>query len=646
MRRPLGKYRSFLICFFLIVSTLAVYSPVLKHDFVKYDDDKYVTENQHVSGGISRQSVFWAFTAAHFHMWHPLTTLSNMLDCQLFGLVPGWHHLTSLLFHLANALLLFAVFKRMTGAVWQSAFVAAVFALHPLQVESVAWLSERKTVLSGLFWLLTIYAYVRYTEKLDIVRFLLVFLIFSLSIMTKPIVVTLPCVLLLLDYWPLDRLKFRRQSQSVKKDDKAMAFWRLVLEKLPLFVLSAVLSLITYNAQKGGSVILEMEKLPVNYRLANAIVSYLTYIQKMIWPSQLAVLYPHPGRNFSILAVVISTAILVLLTGLFIYQRRRRYLTVGWLWYLGTLVPVIGLVQAGAQARADRYMYMTMIGLLTIIAWTVSNLVAKWRCLKAFVALGAAVLLLAAAVSTSLQIKHWKNSETLFRHALDVTRNNALMHNNYANLLADSGRTKEAIKHFNRSLEIKPNSPEVHNNLGNALSKLGKADEAMKHYKKALHLKPKFAEAHYNLAVELAKKASNDEAIDEYRRALKIKPDYIDAWSNLGFVLAEQGSFAEAVDCYKKAIEFKPDDIITHGRLALALAELDKIDEAIKHCRIVLKTRPDDIEMHCNIGILLQRQGRIPEAINHYQKALQINPEYAKARNLLKAALDKQKNRK
>ncbi|MHC4649146.1 MAG: tetratricopeptide repeat protein, partial [Planctomycetota bacterium] len=365
----LRKYRLLLISVALVAATLAVYWPVLKYDFVRYDDDRYITENRRITDGITADSVVWAFTKAHYHMWHPLTTLTQMVDCHLFGLDAGRHHLTSLLFHLANTVLLFLVLNRMTGAVWPSAFVAAVFALHPLQVESVAWLAERKNVLSGLFWILTIGAYVRYAQRPGVPGFLLVVLVFGLCIMTKPMVVTLPFVLFLLDYWPLERLQLGgrsgneaancysemegTKSKPAGPDPQRTPFWLLIVEKIPLFVLAAVLSVITFTAQRGGGVMSGLEKLPLKSRAANALISYLTYIEKMIWSSRLAVFYPHPAGNFSVVKASVSAVLLALFTILFLcLWRRRKYLATGWLWYVGTLVPVIGLVQVGAQARA------------------------------------------------------------------------------------------------------------------------------------------------------------------------------------------------------------------------------------------------------------------------------------------------------
>jgi tetratricopeptide (TPR) repeat protein len=548
----------------------------------------------------------------------------------------------------------------MTRALWPSAFVAAVFALHPLQVESVAWIAERKNVLSGLFWMLTIGAYLRYAERPSAFRFLFVILVFALCIMTKPMVVTLPCVLLLLDYWPLGRLQSKPNSEPdvtlaesdhllevepVERNCQQVPLWRLIVEKIPLFVLAAILSVITYNFGRSGGVVSALEKLTLKSRIANALISYLTYIEKLIWPSQLAVFYPHPVSTFSVVRVVISAGLLALLTILFLYFfRRRRYLAVGWLWYLGTLVPVIGLVQAGAQARADRYMYVTMIGLLIIIAWAVKDLVAKWRAVRVLAVLAGAVVLPVATVCTRFQLRHWKDSAALFKRALDVTTNNSFMHNNYANLLGDAGRIEEAAEHYQKALKLIPHSAEVHNNLGNALVRLGRIDDAIQHYRRALTIEPSLAVAHCNLAGALADRARPREAIAEYRLAIRFKPDYAEAWGELGFLLANQGRFNEAVDSYTKAIEFRPNFIVAHGRLGLALAALGRNDEAIEQFRIVLSARPDDFEMHFNVAVLLELQGETPEAISHYRRALQINPHYTEARDRLEAALKQQKS--
>jgi len=651
MNRPLHKNRSFLLCILLGLVVLAVYWPVHKYEFVKYDDDKYVTDNRYVKSGLNWQGVRWAFTTGHASNWHPLTWLSHMLDYQLFGLNSGAHHTSNVLFHIANTLLLFVVLKRMTGRLWASGFVAAVFGLHPLHVESVAWVAERKDVLSTFFWLLTMWAYVRYAEKPRPARYLLTLLFFLLGLMAKPMLVTLPLVLLLLDYWPLERMQFRKvvggddlQDGDTQNSIGRVSIWRLIVEKVPFFALTVISSIVTFIVQRKGGAVPTMEALSTRSRVDNAIVSYVSYIVKMIWPSQLGVLYPHPAGGLSTMKVVVCGLVLVLVTVCFIFLARwRRFPAVGWFWYIGTLVPVIGLVQVGVQARADRYTYVPLTGLFIIAAWGLPALLGRWRYRKVVLAVLACVVLAAAIGATSVQVRYWKNSITLFGHTLDVTKGNWLMHSNYAGVLRAAGEREKAIEHFNRALKLKPDSAEVHSNLGNALSELGRVDDAIKHYRKAISLEPDFSEGHYNLAVALAKLGETDEAIAEYREAFRLDRWNLDALNNLAYLLAQQGETEEAIRLYKKAIALEQGNIIAHGRLGLALAKVGRIDEAIREFRIVLKARPDDVEMNCNVGILLERQNKIGDAIKHYRRALEIKPDDTKAHKCLQSALAKQK---
>ena len=649
MNIPLGKNWSYcLISIILVVAVLAVYWPVHDYEFLKYDDDKYVTDNRNVKPGLSWQSVRWAFTTGHASNWHPLTWLSHMLDCQLFELNAGAHHLTSLLFHTANTLLLFIVLTRMTGGLWASGFVAAVFGLHPLHIESVAWVAERKDVLSTFFWLLTMLAYVHYAEKPKLARYLLTLVLLALGLMAKPMLVTLPFVLLLMDYWPLERLQFRKPTGSgdlQKGDTRCRPVWFLVLEKVPFFVLTAISSFVTFIVQRKGGAMPGMEMLSIRSRVDNAIVSYVIYIVKMLWPSRLGVLYPHPAGGLPMTKVVVCGLVLVLLTICFIcLVRWRRFPAVGWFWYVGTLVPVIGLVQVGVQAHADRYTYVPLIGLFVIIAWGIPELFAKRPYRKVVLGMLAGAVLAAMIAATSVQLRYWKNSIALFGHTLDVTKNNWIMHGNYATILTTAGEKEKAIDQFNRALKIKPDSAEVHTNLGNLLRDAGRLDDAIKHYRKAIKLEPGLSEGHYNLAVALAKQQDFDEAISEYREAWRLDKWNLDAVSNLAYLLDEKkGRTQDAIELYEKAIALEPANVIAHGRLGLALAKVNRIDEAIEQFYIVLKARPDDLEMHCNVGLLLEKKDKIAEAIEHYQQALKIKPDDSRARNLLKAALAKQK---
>jgi len=663
MIEQLSNHRRLLICILLAAVAFAVYFPVRNYGLVHFDDDGYVKGNAEVKSGLNVESIKWAFTTGHGSNWHPLTWLSLMLDCQVFGYEPGLMHLVNVLFHVANTILLFVILAGMTKGVWQSAFVAGLFALHPLHVESVAWVTERKDVLSSLFWFLTMLAYTRYAERPSVGRYFLTLVLFVLGLMSKPMVVTLPFVLLLLDYWPLGRL-FNPKFSTV----------RLLLEKLPLIILSAASSVVTFIVQREGGSVLSMHTLLFKERVLNAIVSYLAYLGKMLWPARLAVLYPHPVNSIPVFRAVIYGSILVLITIFFVcYCRRYKYLIVGWLWYLGTLVPVIGIVQVGTQAMADRYTYIPLIGIFIIIAFGVTELLKEKPFGKIALGVLAGISLSACVVVTSHQLKYWKDSLSLFEHALAVTKDNYLMHSNYAIALSECGRRDEAVSHIAEAVRLVPELPEIHNNYGNILREIGRLDEAVIQYRTAIKLNPKFLLAHYDLglslalqgkydealehykiylgpdmdmakfhqdvAEQLAKKGKVDDALGQFQKALIVKPDSAEVLSNFGYALAQSGKPKEAIEYYDMVLVKDPNNVITHGRLALALASVGRISEAIEQCRIVLAARPDDAEMHTNLGILLQNQGKLDEAIECYQKALQINPNFQKARESLDTAL-------
>lgn len=622
------RYRSFLICICLVLAIVAVYWPVYNYEFVRYDDDTYVTDNANIQSGLSCKSVRWAFTTGYASNWHPITWLSHALDCRLFDGWAGGHHLINVLLHIANTLVLFCVLMRMTGAIWPSAFVAAVFALHPLHIESVAWIAERKDLLSTFFWMLTMWAYVRYVEKPKSGWYLVTVVLFALGLMAKPMLVTVPFVLLLLDFWPLQR----------------KISYRLLIEKIPFFVFSFASCVVTFLVQRSGGAMIVMESFELKTRINNAIVSYLVYITKMIWPSRLAVLYPHPGYGLSTIKIIVCGLLLVLISICFIYSaRRHRFLTVGWFWYLGTLVPVIGLVQVGIQAMADRYTYVTLTGLFIIIAWSAKEFVPKWRYRNVILALLAVVVLVASALTASRQLRYWKNSLTLFEHTWRITENNPIILSNYATYLSDLGRLDESIERFNELLKVRPYYVRAHNNLGNALLKAGRTQQALEHFRLAIKYKPNFHQARYNLAGALKKQGRLEEAISYYKQATKIKPDYIDAHLNLAITFNELGRFDEAIESCKKVLELEPDNVIAHGYLGLALAGVGKTDEAIEEVRFVLNATPDDVEMHRDLGILLERKGKTAEAIKSYRAALQIDPNEPDTRRLLEAALKKQK---
>jgi tetratricopeptide (TPR) repeat protein len=563
-----GHFLTVLVCLVLILATSAVYWHVTGHDFVLIDDDGYVYENRHVQNGLTSGSMIWAFNATDMANWHPLTWLSHMLDFQLYGLNPKGHHLTSVFIHLVNTLLLFLVLKWMTGGLWRSGFVAAFFALHPLHVESVAWVAERKDVLSTLFWMLTIWAYLGYVKRPGVKRYLLILLPFALGLMAKPMLVTLPCVLLLLDYWPLERIQLGQTCicgtapgvPAINVHTPTRQAFRLLAEKTPFFTLAAVSCFVTFVVQRTGGAVRTFEVYPFNTRIANAALAYVSYIIKMIWPQNLAVLYPHPGQSLPMWQAAAAGLLLLLISTVVIRAGRRYpYLPVGWFWYLGTLVPVIGLVQVGPQAMADRYTYVPLIGLFIMIAWGVPEIVPRWPHRKLSFATLSTTLFLFLMVLTWKQVQYWKNSISLFEHTLEVTSNNWLCNNSLGIALDREGRTDDAIKHYLAALRIRPDYVKAHSNLGYALVREGRTDDAIKHYLEALRIKPDYVEAHNNLGNALAREGRIDDAIKHYLEALRIKPDLAEAHNNLGIVFARKGNFDVAVKHFEKALQINPN---------------------------------------------------------------------------------------
>jgi len=574
----------FLISAALVAAIAIAYEPMRHSDFVELDDNKYVTENPNVTGGITRDSVIWAFTKTYASNWHPLTWLSHMADCEIYGLNPAGHHITSVLIHIANSLLLFWVLRKMTDATWRSAFVAAAFALHPLHVESVAWVAERKDVLSGLFWMLTMVAYVRYAERPNIQRYLLVLLAFVMGLMSKPMVVTLPFVLLLLDYWPLERLNWGRPPA-----EKTVPLGRLLVEKVPLLLLSAILSVITFVVQQGGGAVIALEKIPLDYRIANMFVSYIRYIGKTIWPSGLAVLYPHPHINLLEARAVVYALLFVLITVISIdICRRRRYIAVGWLWYVGTLVPVAGLVQVGSQGMADRYTYIPMVGLLIVAGWGVKDLVANRPRWKVVAAALAVVVLASAVILTRMQVKHWQNSITLFEYALKVTENNAGAETSYGGALAEAGRFDEAELHLSNAVRLNPTAPKAHNHLGNVLLNEGKLNEAIEHLNEALRITPDQAAVYVNLSIAYTKLGKYEQAIQNWTRAVELEPTIADILKNPAWLLATAGNVSaqdadRAIEFARRACElagYKEPELL--DTLAAAYAAAGRFEDAVR----------------------------------------------------------------
>ena len=617
--RPLtdetDKAMKIAICIFLVVATLAVYWQIQDHEFLYFDDNQYVTDNLNVKTGFTRESIVWAFTTSHAANWHPVTWLSHILDYQLYGLHPKGHLLTNLLIHIANALLLFTVLLRMTGALWQSGFVAALFALHPFNVESVAWAAERKNVLSTLFWLLTTWAYIRYTEKPTVKKYGWVALFLALGLMSKPMLVTLPFVLLLLDYWPLKRWKADDQvgASPPRQSQNQTSLSFLILEKVPLLALAVGSSITTFIVQRAGGAVQSADVFPLQERVINAFVSYLSYLQKTVWPSGLSVFYAHPGNALPVWKGLVSAALLVVFTAWVIrVARRLPYLAVGWFWYLGTLIPVIGIVQVGTQAMADRYAYVPLIGIFIIAAWGLPDFLATWNQREKTPVLFAG-LLAPLMVVTWMQVNHWKNGITLFQHTISVT------HDKY--------------REFARA----------HNNLGIALKKKGRLIEAITQYKTAIKVNPDFSKPYNNLGNISMITKNFDEAIRYYKESIRISPDYANAYSNLGTVLLQKGEKEEAVVYLRDAIRINPDLNQARTNLGTILSQIGEKEEAIVHLREAVKINPDLALGHFSLGNVLFQTGETEEAITHYREAVRIKPDYLLFRKILEEVLRRTK---
>jgi len=540
----------------LVLAVLAVYGQVAHHGFVDFDDNIYITENTHVMSGLTPEGIRWAFTTAHASNWHPVTWLSHMLDCQLYGMDPGQHHLTSLLFHIMNTLLLFLVLRRMTGNIWPSCFVAVLFAFHPLNVESVAWVSERKNVLSTFFWMLTLWGYARYVERPGIGRYLQVLLFFILGLMAKPMLVTLPFVLLLLDYWPLGRIRIwpEERTQTDTDPSQRASVLDLVKEKIPLFALSAVSGIVTYLGQDSIGALRVLDDYPVSVRISNTLVSYAGYLKKMIWPTGLTCFYPHPGDTLSLGLIIGSGLLIACITGLSVYAAKRHpYAVVGWLWYIGTMVPVIGLVQVGDQAMADRYTYIPFIGLFIVLAWGIPRLFVRLPYRKPVSLVAAGLLISALAVTAWYQTGHWRTNRTLFHHMLNVTSNNHIAHNGIGLVLANQGKTTEAIRNFKDAIRVKPNYDRAYINLGNIFAEQGNLDQAADSYEHAIACNPNNAKTHNNLAVAMTRQGKTTGAVAHFRAALRINPEYVNAHNNLGLALKAQGKDEAAQYHFVKA---------------------------------------------------------------------------------------------
>ena len=684
------------IALLLVLGTIAVYWPATQCDFIQFDDPDFVTSNVHVQDGLSWESMKWACVNPVADNWHPLTIWSHMLVFEGCGLRPWGHHLTNVALHALNAGLVFALLRWVTGATWRSLLVAALFALHPLRVESVAWVSERKDVLSGFFGLLALMAYARYArgqmqnaecrmkkpalpnaQPLHASRFrfhasALYFLslcLFALGLMSKPMLVTWPFVTLLLDYWPL-----RRFNLSTRKSHLSTVM-SLVAEKIPFFALAALGSIVAFAVQQHGHSFAVGEGLPLGARVGNALISYCRHLGKLFWPTDLAVFYPHPGF-WPLVIGLLAGGLVVGLSVVFWVLRQYSYLLVGWLWFVGMLVPVIGLVQTGGQAMADRHTYLPSLGVLILATWGAYELTrgSRYQVLVLSVSGGAAIALCVAL--TRQQLGYWVDSEALFRHTLEVTQNNDMAlsnlgialdkkgqidgaicqfqealrlrpdspgaHYDLANALQEKGQLEKAISQYQEAIRLKPNHADDHNNLGNALDKKGQLGEAVRQYEEAIRLKPDHALAHNNLGIALGREGQMNEAIREFQETLRLEPGYADARFNLAVALGQKGQADEAIRQFQETLHIKPDYAEARFNLAVVLGHKGQTDEAIRQFQEILRLKPEHAEAHYNLAVALSQKGEIDEAIRQLQETLRLRPDHAQAHNNLGTAFYQQ----
>ncbi len=659
--KPSGAREITLTSLFLVTITWLVFSQTMRYDFVNYDDYVYVYQNPIVRSGLTPHGIIWAFAHTHARNWHPLTTLSHMVDCEIFGTKAAGHHFTNVFLHTLAVLLLFFLLQKMTGTVWRSAFVAALFAIHPLHVESVAWIAERKDVLSAVFFMLTLSAYVSYVRRPSTARYMIMSLLFACGLMSKSMLVSVPLVLLLLDYWPLGRNQRSRhggqaavsgrrlepkrsQASDVRRQKSGVqgaTFVRLIVEKIPLFVLSILCGLVTFLVQErsAGSI----EQLPLSWRINNAIVSGVTYICQMFWPTGLAVFYRHPENHLAIWQVALALAFLIAITALaLVWRRRRPYLLVGWLWYLVMLLPVIGIVQIGLQGHADRYTYLPQIGLYLALTWLFADLFASFRYRRAVLSAASVIVLATLSACAWKQTSYWRNSESLWTRALAVTRDNEAAHTNLGMFLLKQGQVDDAISHFQVALQILSQSGQahynlscaiIHSDLASALVRKGLIDEAIMHLQKAAELQPDYADAHYNLGSVLLRKGETDQAIVQWRATLSINPEDAGAHTALGNALLQKGQLREAIAHYQAAIAIEPLSVSPLNNLAWVLSTSDDAEfrngpRAVEFAqRAVQLTRMENPMFIRTLAAAYAANGRFSDATELAQRALSLARE-------------------
>lgn len=616
-----------LIILTLTAAVFACYAQVVGFDFICYDDPDYVTANPTVIAGLTWPGIKWAFAQSHAANWHPVTWVSHMLDCQFFGLSATGPHLINVALHLCNTSLLFLLLHRFTGAVWRSAVVAALFGLHPMHVESVAWVSERKDVLSTFFFLLTLWAYSRSTDdglranrvprdeeqavsaKCSWNRFYWLSLVFfAFGLMSKPMLVTLPFVLLLLDYWPLGRLRGARNELLGAQTRRAL------IEKVPFFFLSLLSCVVTVAVQRAGGAVAPLEKLGIGARLLNAVISYANYVLKLIWPTHLAVVYPYFGHSNLIRVAVCTLGLATVTVATFKQRKGRPYMLVGWLWYLGTLVPVIGLIQVGNQPMADRYTYIPSIGLLLMLVWGVAEFSFSRPALRWSVVGGSVAVLLACALLSSSQIATWQNSATLFQHALKISPRNPIAYNNLGLYYANSHELAQATTCYRAALEINPGYQHAWNNLGCVCIDLKQYDQAVTNCEMALRLDSSFADAHNNLGTALIHLGRTGEGINQYGEALRFRPGYAEAHYNLANALAGQGDIAGAANHFAAALDLNPIWAEAHNNFGFVLAQQGKAEQAAMQFNTAALQNPRMWQTYYGLSAVYASVGKFNEA--------------------------------
>ena len=637
VRDKVDLRRECLVSLFLVVMVLIPYGQVLRFDFVSFDDGMYIAENARVSAGLTYENIIWAFTTgAEVANWHPVTWLSYLFDAQLFGSKnAAAFHLINVLFHAINSVLLFLLLHRMTRGLWASMLVAALFAIHPLHVESVAWISERKDVLSTSFWLLTMIAYLRYVASPGF-RYLLVVLPFVLGLMSKPMLVTLPAVLLLMDYWPLRRLEGVGSLRG-----RPVPRWQwLVVEKLPLFALVVVSSLVTVVMQERGQSVMGFEALPFWLRAANAVVAYGRYVAMTVMPMGLTVFYPHPGIDLPFWQILVSGAFLVSVSvGVVRWRKTRPYLFVGWLWYLGTLVPVIGLVQVGSQALADRYTYVPLIGLFMMAVWGIQDLCVRWRVPKRALGFGIGAMLIALTVVAGLQVGHWRNSTTLFEHALKINPSNCMALTSLGTLALKQGRYEEAKTYLTKALDLKPEHDDVLDSLGLLALNQKRYDEAKTYLTKALDRNPENVDVLDNLGVLAMDQGRYEEAKAYLTKALDLNPGHVQVLYNLGGLALGQKRYEEANAYLTKALDLDPGNFTVLNNLGGIAMNQGRYDAAKAYLTKALDLNPKHLNALNNLGCCLVNQGQYEQAEHHFRKAIEIDPQFVAAMNSLGSVL-------